>query len=1134
MRRGMGLLAVAALLPPASGGFGAELWRSTFDAGADGVVDIYDQVTAKTILGPVTSGRLQVTAWDNSTNMYTPDKAGRPLGTTLGGSDSFSGLYTFAWSTLNTETVPAFEFAGFLGDSQPWQTRPVCGALLRHHAEGGSYRLTLGVGFGAYGLTWFGDVTGPSVDLGAGALTSTYLLAVGYDGTTHVVSVGLFDTEARELGSMSVDLDTDVPALQGPPPWGPADEYSRLAVTHLGWMDYTGNGGDRATVWQVDELVCYSTAGEAFDAARQTGPPATYSGVEPRWSSDRQHRVLVHVEPVGGLLRPSDEGVARVPIDFDSLLAGLRCDLASLQVIGFSPQTGEVIPFDGNAYATNPGDRPLRFYDQVIPWNYPDRIGNAHSTSGVATPIIYMAGGGRFFNTRGDGRRGQIAWTHTQQGDQPAYYAIYFDTLAGNISSTPPAGFLGDGVNRCMQTSDQFAPVIHGRVDVADVNGDGAFDLLMGNATGTILQYENEGSSSGPAFGSPTLLFTDDGAPLDVGWSAAPRAVDWDRDGDLDLLVGAERGGIVFFRNTGTRTSPLWHREGLLPADGQPIQMPISPCAEDPTNTIFTIDYYPVLEVVDWDGDGDLDLLAGGYITGLIFYYENIAPSPNVAPVLTSRGPLQADGQDLDVTWTAAPTVADFDGDGDLDLISGAMQMTAGGGDLSDPARFLWYYRNVGTRTAPQLSLVFPFPGFGTFRFGALGTPRAVDFNGDGLLDLVVSTGGSLLLLVNIGTPTSPAYDAAALPLSSRWGNAPLGFSQIVDYDGDGWPDLFSRYLVQLNTGQGAPGLFGPPILLPGANEINHPSPSGDAWDYRALADMDRDGHKDILFGDHEGYVWFHRDMGSDEAPHFDPVGNQLELAAGGLLKVEHPPGTAPFDILQGLRTVVAPGDYNHDGWEDLVVADTHGFVRLFLRMPGGPVVFGAGVEVAKLHDIRLTAQGTDWNGDGWDDILAAYASGQSYIILNRAQEGSAVFQNAIALNLPPSFGSPEVHVGDWNRDGDDDLLVQQYGYTRFVERSFMQSGYAEARILRFDASPRSMCHAPGVDADGDADVDMEDFGRFQACMSGPGGGLPGGCICFDVGEPGLPLGDGDIDGADLAEFLRCLNGAGLAPACGE
>ena len=70
--------------------------------------------------------------------------------------------------------------------------------------------------------------------------------------------------------------------------------------------------------------------------------------------------------------------------------------------------------------------------------------------------------------------------------------------------------------------SHTFAPVLQGRVGIGDLNGDGLFDLIMGNLTGTILWYTNIGSPGKPQFGPGRLLTTDDCQPIDVGWSSGP------------------------------------------------------------------------------------------------------------------------------------------------------------------------------------------------------------------------------------------------------------------------------------------------------------------------------------------------------------------------------------------------------------------------------------------------------------------------------------------------------------------------------------------------------------------------------------------------------------------------------------
>ena len=51
--------------------------------------------------------------------------------------------------------------------------------------------------------------------------------------------------------------------------------------------------------------------------------------------------------------------------------------------------------------------------------------------------------------------------------------------------------------------------------------------------------------------------------------------------------------------------------------------LPIKPVAEKPEG-VFKHDYFPVLSAVDWNDDDRLDLIAGGYVTGRIFYYQNV------------------------------------------------------------------------------------------------------------------------------------------------------------------------------------------------------------------------------------------------------------------------------------------------------------------------------------------------------------------------------------------------------------------------------------------------------------------------------------------------------------------------------
>ena len=63
-------------------------------------------------------------------------------------------------------------------------------------------------------------------------------------------------------------------------------------------------------------------------------------------------------------------------------------------------------------------------------------------------------------------------------------------------------------------------------------------------------------------------------APIDVGQyiaHAGPLLADYDGDGKPDLLVGCFKGHIQVCRNVGTRETPQFKDEGLLSVNGEPV-----------------------------------------------------------------------------------------------------------------------------------------------------------------------------------------------------------------------------------------------------------------------------------------------------------------------------------------------------------------------------------------------------------------------------------------------------------------------------------------------------------------------------------------------------------------------------------
>ncbi|MGB9623358.1 MAG: hypothetical protein ACPMAQ_00710 [Phycisphaerae bacterium] len=80
-----------------------------------------------------------------------------------------------------------------------------------------------------------------------------------------------------------------------------------------------------------------------------------------------------------------------------------------------------------------------------------------------------------------------------------------------------------------------------------------------------------------------------------------------------------------------------------------------------------------------------------------------------------------------------------------------------------------------------------------------------------------------------------------------------------------------------------------------------------------------------------------------------------------------------------------------------------------------------------------------------------------------------------------------------------------------------------------------TMCWPEQMDADGDGDVDLGDFGIFQACFNGPNrpykfGPDPRKCACMDAGDnPVVP----DVDLSDFGKFQGCFNGPNRPPKAG-
>jgi hypothetical protein len=609
----------------------------------------------------------------------------------------------------------------------------------------------------------------------------------------------------------------------------------------------------------------------------------------------------------------------------------------------------------------------------------------------------------------------------------PGPCALYRNDGSGNFTPS----------NTIPTTGVDIASLCHG-----DLDGDGDQDLVLCASNGQVHVWRNQGGA----------VFTDvSGTAFPGGLAYTPRGrlLDLDGDGDLDLLrlsTGAPvppdmNDGAGHFQPHATVTLAALEA-GDLDGDGDVDLLTATQVLRNDGAMGFTATgslpagVFPWssgapgierIRIVDVDGDGFVDLL-GCDAQGRPRLLRGSATLDFVDATAAWFEPHTQVDHTQGGSW-AASTAGDFDGDGDVDLVTGGNEGRSGHSTtVGIPPTA--YVNRAQTGFVHASRPAFPW---------LQNTAQAIaagDVDGDGDLDLVFGYQGYVTAPADTGLwrqDDAGIFVAAPTPPIA----ASLSAVVLVDVDGDGDLDLF-----------GAAGV-GPDLLtLPVAHRLARNDGAGHFTDVSAThlpasavsvgascaaGDVDGDGDQDLIVGS------------------YDP-----NFGAGAPLLLLRNDGTGTFtDASAQLPAVVANArwlalrDLDGDGDLDLLVADGR------LAPAPVPTLYFANDGSGTFTDVgaaRLPAGagfGTfvrDLDGDGDLDV---------------AQAGATLWNDGSGTFTATTADAARLLAVDFDRDGTRDDVTETAGTLRVAGQLVPFGEYVLGHTVL----------AADVDGDGDEDL---------------------------------------------------------------
>jgi len=332
------------------------------------------------------------------------------------------------------------------------------------------------------------------------------------------------------------------------------------------------------------------------------------------------------------------------------LAAGLSLSATTEAQVSFTAQTGSSNPLNvvGSLIRSKPafvdidgdGDKDvfIGYYSGSYSYNYNGLIKYYKNTGTSTAPVFTLqSGASNPFNTFSSSYIAIPTFVDIDgDGDKDAFIGSQSATILyyqNTGTSTAPTFTQQTGaanpLNSVSTTNGYASPAF------VDIDGDGDFDVFIGAWDGTILYYKNTGTSTAPIFTAQTGA-ANPFSGVDVGYLATPSFLDVDKNGTMDALIGANDGTIRYYKNTGTSSSPVFTQQtgAANPFNGVDIGLNSAPAT------------------VDINGDTKTDVFIGPN-SGTISYYQNTSVLP--LQLLDFTGNHQADYNQLQ--WKTADEV---------------------------------------------------------------------------------------------------------------------------------------------------------------------------------------------------------------------------------------------------------------------------------------------------------------------------------------------------------------------------------------------------------------------------------------------------------------------------------------------